>query len=434
MTDEAPKNSLRICKSCGSLTPANSAKCVQCGSVAGELALAQDEALRETQFARSFFSRGNPFTWIFFGANIGIFLLTCFAGGAENYILVAFGAKLNSYIAAGQYWRLITPVFIHAGLVHLLVNMYALYALGPSVERLYGSPKFVILYLGSGIASIAASYLFPWVNVDEPSVGASGALFGLIGVLTVFGFKYRDELPGQFKRAFGARLIPIIILNLAIGLAIPMIDNSAHIGGLVAGGLLASVIPYKRQNPPYSHWAWRALQGLLLALTLFCFIKAWSRYEGPHLSIHTFKVTWFPGQEEERKVEAMLEAFNDASKSFALAYNTRDPEATKKAIEELNNTPKLEPEIFKVKERERFENLRTRALDMLTQLQNVLQQAKTEGHDPDNAKLAELRCERNQWIEDYRKFGEDVLRSDWNNDPEEDIKAPPLCSDNNARS
>jgi len=70
----------------------------------------------------------------------------------------------------------------------------------------------VALYLCAGIASIAASYMLPWFSGDLPSVGASGALFGLIGVLTVFGYKYKDELPGQFKKAFGARLIPIILL------------------------------------------------------------------------------------------------------------------------------------------------------------------------------------------------------------------------------
>src|SRR5207247_1233450 len=130
-------------------------------------------------------------------------------------------------INGGQYWRLVTPIFIHAGLLHLALNSYALYALGPTVERLYGSSKFVVIYLVAGVASITASYLLPWFSGDVPSVGASGALFGLIGVLTVFGFKYRDELPGQFKKAFGARLIPIIILNLVIGLVIPIVDNSA---------------------------------------------------------------------------------------------------------------------------------------------------------------------------------------------------------------
>jgi len=389
--------------------------------------------MREGQFARAFFSRGNPFTWIFVGANFAVFVLTCLAGGSENNVLIAFGAKLNSLIASGQYWRLITPIFIHAGLIHLLVNSYALYALGPSVEKLYGSSKFVVLYLATGIASIAASYFFPWVNADEPSVGASGALFGLIGVLTVFGFKYRDELPGQFKKAFGARLIPIIILNLMIGLIIPIVDNSAHLGGLISGGILAAVIPYKRESPRETHWAWRVLQVLLLILTLFSFIKAWSHYDGPRLSIRGAKLSLWPGNVAGHKIEATMDALNEASKSFARAYNNRDPEATKKAIEGLQNTPNLAPEFTDAKKRQQFDELRKRMIDILTRLQDVLQSAKTEQHEPDNAALAELRCERNQWIEDYRKLGDD-MGFGWTNDPEEDIRALPLCEDKNVRS
>ena len=311
--------------------------------MSAEIATAQHEAMEEKQFAQAFFSRENPFTWIFFGMNIAVFLLTCLAGGQGNDVLIPFGAKLNSLINAGQYWRLVTPIFLHGGLIHLAVNSYALYALAPSVERLYGSPKFVLLYLGSGIASIAASYLLPWVNVDAPSVGASGALFGLIGVLTVFGFKYRDELPGQFKKAFGARLIPVIVLNLVIGLVIPIVDNSAHLGGLIAGGILASVIPFKRQGSRDNEYVWKGVQVLILGFVLFCFIKTFRSYNGPHLSARTFRADILP-MIDETKGQAMLNGLNESSKSFARAFNNRDPEATASGLEALKKAPDILPD------------------------------------------------------------------------------------------
>ncbi len=96
--------------------------------------------MREREFADAFFSRESPFTWIFFGINIGVYVLTCLASGPEPHVLIAMGAKMNNLINAGQVWRLVTPIFIHGGLLHLVVNSYALYAIGPTVERLYGSP------------------------------------------------------------------------------------------------------------------------------------------------------------------------------------------------------------------------------------------------------------------------------------------------------
>jgi membrane associated rhomboid family serine protease len=167
--------------------------------------------------------------------------------------------------------------------------MYGLWVLGPWVEKLYGSARFVVFWIVTGIAGVVASYLtvvpgahpgliasFLIKREDFPSVGASGALFGLIGVLFVFGLKYRRELPEGFKRAFGTGLLPVILLNVAIGfLGRGIIDNAAHMGGMVAGMALALVVDYKRPGQSSGLTiAWRSAQiaALLLVLASFYFV------------------------------------------------------------------------------------------------------------------------------------------------------------------
>lgn len=259
-------------------------------------------ALRDRQaisYARAILSRPYIFTIVFLVANFFIFLLmwqesemssTALWGAFDPGVLLQFGAKTNYNIKfEHEYWRFVTPVFIHANLPHLLMNMYGLWVLGPWVEKLYGSARFVVFWVVTGIAGVVASYLtvipgsrpglfgsFLIKSADEPSVGASGALFGLIGVLFVFGIKYRRELPEGFKRAFGTGLLPVILLNVAIGFVLRgIIDNAAHMGGLVAGIALAAVMDYKRPGQSTRVTiAWRVAQiaALLLVLASFVFV------------------------------------------------------------------------------------------------------------------------------------------------------------------
>ncbi|HET8783953.1 MAG TPA: rhomboid family intramembrane serine protease, partial [Pyrinomonadaceae bacterium] len=181
--------------------------------------------------------------------------------GFTEPVLVTYGAKMNYLIAQyHQWWRFITPMFIHVNFPHLFINMFSLWMVGPYVEKLYGSAKFVVFWVLSGIAGVVASYLtvrpdlatsalarFLFKDMDHPSAGASGALFGLVGVLFVFGIKFRRELPEGFKRAFGVGMLPIIVINLVIGfLGRGVIDNAAHLGGLVTGAALAMAAEYRR--------------------------------------------------------------------------------------------------------------------------------------------------------------------------------------------
>ena len=122
-------------------------------------------------------------------------------------------------------------MFVHANILHLVSNMYALYVIGPIIEKYYGKGKFLLIYLGSGIIGS----LFSVVLTNYASVGASGAIFGLFGALLYFGYKYRATLDGFLRSS----IIPTLLVNLLLGFMIPGIDVSAHLGGLI-GGLLFS--------------------------------------------------------------------------------------------------------------------------------------------------------------------------------------------------
>lgn len=218
--------------------------------------------------------------------------------GFPEPVLTVYGAKLNYLIDSPyyQWWRFITPMFVHINLPHVLVNMYSLWMVGPYVEKLYGSAKFVVFWVVTGIMGVVASYLtvrpnlatgslgrFLFKSLDVPSAGASGALFGLVGVLFVFGIKFRRELPEGFKRAFGTGMLPIIIINLFIGfIGRGFIDNAAHLGGLLSGALLALAVEYRRPGERTSvAVAWRVLQAAALVIVVAGFYKVVRNFNRP---------------------------------------------------------------------------------------------------------------------------------------------------------
>lgn len=229
------------------------------------------------------------------------------------------------------------------------MNMYGLWVLGPYVERLYGSAKFVFFWVVTGVVGVVASYLtvrpgmhlnavsrFLFKNGDPVSVGASGALFGLIGVLFVFGIKFRHELPDGFKRAFGTGMLPTILLNVFIGFTIPVIDNAAHMGGLAAGACLALIVGYKRPGERASvALLWHALQAAALLLVVLSFTMVALRFRGPKPSLDNLssKTIINGGQPD---VPAYLEALNNAQIVVQNALNgqdTGDTEAVNKALD-----------------------------------------------------------------------------------------------------
>ena len=172
--------------------------------------------------------------------NLAVFLLETFHGDPSRPdVVLDFGASFGPYIRRGEYWRLVMPIFLHGGWWHLALNGYAIYVLGPFLERLYGYGRFVLLYVACGIGSSLLSSRLS----SNVSVGASGAIFGMAGVMLVAGYLHREAIPRHWMRVFGRGMLPFIVLNLALGYAIPRIDNWGHLGGLATGLVLALLVP-----------------------------------------------------------------------------------------------------------------------------------------------------------------------------------------------
>lgn len=145
-------------------------------------------------------------------------------------IPAAFFIKANDLIRAGQVWRLLTPALLHGSLAHIGFNMYALFSFGTSLERYFGRGRFITLYLLGAFAGNVMSFLFS----NAYSLGASTAIFGLIGAEAVFLYRNRKLLAGHFRSAIGNVLF-IIAINLFLVGSLPGIDNWGHIGGLLGG-------------------------------------------------------------------------------------------------------------------------------------------------------------------------------------------------------
>ena len=168
---------------------------------------------------------------------LAVFALELVRGGAGSLlegpspdVLARMGGSVGIFIAQGQYWRLFTPMFLHAGLIHLAFNAYALWIFGSMLEPEIGSWRFLVVYLVTGIAASAASYAF--LDPQTVGIGASGAIFGIFGVFLVYNYRRRNTALGAARLRTGLVLLAI---NAVLGFSIAGIDWRAHIGGLVAG-------------------------------------------------------------------------------------------------------------------------------------------------------------------------------------------------------
>lgn len=175
-------------------------------------------------------------TWAILAITVAVSLWSDFSpvGGPLKDLL----ALDKEAIRNGEYWRLLTVTLVHGGLIHLLFNMYALYIVGPLVEALYGRVLFVVFYLLAAAGGSIASYLF----FQNPSVGASGAIFGFFGLLFVSTFIHKPAL-GRQARSLTSQIGVLIVINLVIGFGLAgTIDNAAHIGGLLSGAWLGFIV------------------------------------------------------------------------------------------------------------------------------------------------------------------------------------------------
>ena len=174
----------------------------------------------------------------------------------DTKVLLEMGALYGpDVIQKGEWWRLLSAMFLHAGMTHILMNMFSLYYVGKGVEQYFDDKSYLSIYLFSGlIGGVTSLYVHP----DSLGVGASGAIFGIFGALAGFFMANRDKIEDSSK-AFMKNFAGILGINIVLGLAIPSIDISAHIGGLIAGFVGGYVLSKN------SNWVW-AYSGSMLIL------------------------------------------------------------------------------------------------------------------------------------------------------------------------
>ncbi|MCA1833649.1 MAG: rhomboid family intramembrane serine protease [Actinomycetota bacterium] len=233
-----------------------------------------DAAGRATYRARSQVSRrtskwpivriigGAGVTQTIIGLNV-LVLLLMYATGRPTapQTLLQFGA-LPSPLPKSEWWRMITAMFVHIGLLHLLFNVWALMLFGPALEERYGRPRFLIVYIVSGISGSAFSLAFTGAGL---AAGASGAVFGILGAWLAFFVRHRNvpALRGQLRS-----LLFLIGINLAFGATAGHIDNFAHVGGLVAGFAIGAALEWSSRKVRPLSWAGALAGTLILAAAL----------------------------------------------------------------------------------------------------------------------------------------------------------------------
>jgi membrane associated rhomboid family serine protease len=194
---------------------------------------------------------GPVVTQTLIAVNVAVFLIQLFNGAElmrtnsgwiyENGVLVDQAVNSSGQIvgvAEGEWWRLVTATFLHGSLIHLGMNMLVLWIIGPPVEEYFGHARYLLLYLVSGLAGSAGALI---LSGGSPTVGASGAIFGLMGAALVL----------EWRRiwVFGGQALGLVVINLVLTVAIPGISIGGHLGGLVGGGLCALAFSSFRRSP-----------------------------------------------------------------------------------------------------------------------------------------------------------------------------------------
>lgn len=214
------------------------------------------------EYEKVFRKKKSIVTYTLIAINVALFIATLVGDMTGLFNLSQMLAVNKYYVRSGQIYRLITGAFMHSGLFHLAMNMYALNILGGQVESYLGKVKYLIVYLFSAITGSLLSCVV--YGTSGWALGASGAIFGLMGALLYFGYHYRLYLDNALK----TQIIPLIVLNLAIGFIVPGIGNAGHIGGLVGGLFSSMAVGIEKRSTKQD-----AINGAICSIILFGFLS-----------------------------------------------------------------------------------------------------------------------------------------------------------------
>jgi rhomboid protease GluP len=281
-------------------------------------------------------------TQIIFGANLAVFLATAYASSTVMDFpgdALAWGANIGPYTLSGQWWRLLSYMFLHGGLMHIAFNMWCLWDLGRLCESLYGRWTFAAIYLITGVAGGLASVAW---NPQVLSVGASGAIFGLAGALAASFYLGEFSIPKVAIQGTLRSLLFFIGFNVIFGAMIPGIDNACHGGGLVSGVILGALIA--RMAP--QHDSPRRV-GVLIVVALAVVVTAFGvqRWRGSEIHFRSAIVA-------QKSVDRMIaelqkkvkQSPQDASAHYALAHEYFTSRQIPEGIGELKRVLELQPQ------------------------------------------------------------------------------------------
>lgn len=239
--------------------------------------------MREPVDAREFVIRlveATPRTWVttlLVALNVGVWGLNLLDGlspiSPQPQQLLNWGGNFLP-ATVEQPWRLITAMFLHGGLIHLGFNMWALWDTGRLAERFYGNGQMLLIYLVSGVAGSMASLFF--AASRSVSIGASGAIFGVVGCLLAAIFTKPNKLPPELVRSMRSSMLGFVGYSLVMGFVVGFIDNAAHIGGLVGGLLMGFVLAEKFDPDEFRRQApIRVIAALALAVLILGLAWSW---------------------------------------------------------------------------------------------------------------------------------------------------------------
>jgi len=263
----------KICPACGTLVGTTATKCHECGTSLNFSLIALGKSFS------SFLPEEAPVTHFMLAANFMLFVVTLIASAqksefslfhhVDSEVLFRLGARYTPAILRGnEYWRLVLPIFLHADLLHIGMNMWWLKDLGPSIEEVYGSSRYLFLYMATGICGNILTTIWDlFKGTYGLGIGASGAIMGLLGL----SLAITTRRGGAYMQMMRTQLIRSFVFVLVIGLALPFIDNAAHIGGFASGFLLGRVFADREpaQGPERKRAAALGWIGALLIVSSF---------------------------------------------------------------------------------------------------------------------------------------------------------------------
>ncbi|HSB11642.1 MAG TPA: rhomboid family intramembrane serine protease [Blastocatellia bacterium] len=391
---------LVMCQACRALVEASASACPLCGREAVPSLRAR---------AGAALGGAQSISFIILTINILLFVVMALVEvnngrGAEAFIqsasgpvLYDFGALSPPAVAAGQWWRLITMNFLHIGLMHLLFNSTALYQIGPQVEEIYGSQKFIVVYIATGLASGVASLAF---NIG--GAGASGAIFGLIGLMAVYG--YREG--GTFGRAIIRQMLIWGAIGFMFGAMIGA-NNAAHAGGFAAGAGLGFIV---RGNPPATHRsssAWSIVAVACIVVLAASFAMAGRNYGEVQKQASEMERRRRQFEAGGQNVILLSEHIHNAQKAWADSIDPQKQEprqiaeALKKAAVSIERAPRID---------EQSDKIRARIVELLNKRASAFDSANNNKPALLQAASADLKETRDAF-RSYFEWEESVLEN-----------------------